>query len=164
MCNTRRYAGHSPWAGLPTCAFGREGLNRPHPASAMRCTELNPVRAGLAARFWDWPWSSARACTMEDAIEVASEHRWPERLAGWNHAGAGKGACSAVGQTANRTRSALGARTSAKGAAMSSRRLGRSNRLVRPPTGRHGPARRRLDPKWPEHRRAHSPEPAGRHP
>jgi hypothetical protein len=24
---------------------------------------------------------------MENAIEVASEHRWPERLAGWNHDG-----------------------------------------------------------------------------
>jgi hypothetical protein len=28
--------------------------------SALRYTDLNPVRAGLAQLPWDWPWSSAR--------------------------------------------------------------------------------------------------------
>jgi hypothetical protein len=69
-----------------------------------------------------------------------------------------------TGKTGRKEIAGSGARTSAKGAAMSSRQLGRSSRLVRPPTGRHGPARRRLDPTWQEHRRAHSPKPAGRHP
>jgi putative transposase len=28
---------------------------------AVRCVEMNPVRAGLVNRPWDYPWSSARA-------------------------------------------------------------------------------------------------------
>ena len=39
-------------------------------ASPPRCVELNPVRARLAARAEDWPWSSARAylAGRDDAV------------------------------------------------------------------------------------------------
>ena len=36
-------------------------LEGAHYWSALRYVERNPVRAGLAARAWDWPWSSAAA-------------------------------------------------------------------------------------------------------
>jgi putative transposase len=36
-------------------------MDEPHALAAARYIELNPVRAGLAARPEDWPWSSARA-------------------------------------------------------------------------------------------------------
>jgi putative transposase len=36
-------------------------LDEPHLLTAARYIEQNPVRAGLAARPWDYPWSSARA-------------------------------------------------------------------------------------------------------
>jgi putative transposase len=41
-------------------------LDGAHLESAMRYVELNPVRAGLIAVPWAWPWSSARAhCSKE---------------------------------------------------------------------------------------------------
>ena len=36
-------------------------MDEPHLMAAARYVELNPVRARLAARADDWPWSSARA-------------------------------------------------------------------------------------------------------
>jgi putative transposase len=38
-----------------------------HLATAIRYVELNPVKAGLAARAEDWPWSSARAHVSGEA-------------------------------------------------------------------------------------------------
>jgi hypothetical protein len=40
------------------------GLNA-HRENAMRYVELDPVCAGLAVLPWDWPWSSARAHSLE---------------------------------------------------------------------------------------------------
>jgi len=39
----------------------RAALLARYAAAAARYIELNPVRAGLAAQAWDYPWSSARA-------------------------------------------------------------------------------------------------------
>jgi putative transposase len=36
-------------------------LDEEHAWVALRYVELNPVRAGLVERAWEWPWSSARA-------------------------------------------------------------------------------------------------------
>lgn len=40
--------------------FGSCVLDERHLLAAVRYVELNPVRAGMAARAEDWPWSSAR--------------------------------------------------------------------------------------------------------
>ncbi len=41
--------------------FASAPMDEGHLMEAARYVELNPVRAGLAARPQDWPWSSARA-------------------------------------------------------------------------------------------------------
>jgi putative transposase len=41
--------------------FASFPLDEAHLHACLRYVELNPVRAGLAARPEDWPWSSARA-------------------------------------------------------------------------------------------------------
>jgi putative transposase len=61
----RRYAGHVHarlkrtghfWQGR----FGCVAMDEAHLAAALRYVALNPVRAGLARKAADWPWSSAR--------------------------------------------------------------------------------------------------------
>src|SRR5688500_1488219 len=50
------------WTGyLWQGRFSSYPMDGPHLATAIRYVELNPVRAGLAARAEDWRWSSARA-------------------------------------------------------------------------------------------------------
>lgn len=41
--------------------FGCVAMDEPHLMAALRHVALNPVRAGLAARAQDWPWSSVHA-------------------------------------------------------------------------------------------------------
>ena len=41
--------------------FGSVVMDEAHLMAALRYVSLNPVRAGLAARPEDWPWSSVRA-------------------------------------------------------------------------------------------------------
>ena len=62
----RRYAGHVHarerrtghfWQGR----FGCVAMDEAHLAAAVRYVALNPVRAGLAKRAIDWPWSSTAA-------------------------------------------------------------------------------------------------------
>ena len=62
----RRYAGHVHarlkctghfWQGR----FGCVAMDEAHLGTALRYVALNPVRAGLAARAVDWPWSSVHA-------------------------------------------------------------------------------------------------------
>ncbi|CAA7614688.1 transposase [Magnetospirillum sp. UT-4] len=62
----RRYAGHVHarlkrtghfWQGR----FGAVVMDEPHLEAALRYIALNPVRAGLAERPQDWPWSSVHA-------------------------------------------------------------------------------------------------------
>lgn len=52
----RRRTGHF-WQGR----FGAVAMDESHLCAALRYVMLNPVRARLAARAQDWPWSSARA-------------------------------------------------------------------------------------------------------
>jgi len=71
----RRYAGHIHARLMRTGHFwqGRFGavvMDEPHLAAAIRYVALNPVRAGLAERPQDWPWSSVHAhlAAQEDGI------------------------------------------------------------------------------------------------
>jgi putative transposase len=52
----RRLSGHF-WQGR----FGSVVMDEDHLAAALRYVALNPVRAGLVASAWDWPWSSVHA-------------------------------------------------------------------------------------------------------
>ena len=55
--NTRgRWTGH-----LFQSRFGSVAMDEAHLLAAVRYVSLNPVRARLAARAQDWPWSSVRA-------------------------------------------------------------------------------------------------------
>ena len=47
--------------------FGCVAMDEPHLMAALRYVALNPVRAGLAARPEDWPWSSVRAQLAQGA-------------------------------------------------------------------------------------------------
>lgn len=59
---SRRVNFREGWRGfLWQGRFASFPLEGAHLAAAARYVELNPVRAGLAARPEDWPWSSARA-------------------------------------------------------------------------------------------------------
>lgn len=59
---TRRVNFRKGWRGyLWRGRFASVGMDEPHLFAAARYVELNPVRARLAARAEDWPWSSARA-------------------------------------------------------------------------------------------------------
>ena len=62
----RRYTRHvnfrAGWRGyLWQGRFASFAMDEPHLLASARYVELNPVRAGLARRARDWPWSSARA-------------------------------------------------------------------------------------------------------
>ncbi len=50
-------------------------LDDSHFLAAVRYVELNPVRAGLVARAWDYPWSSARAHVL--GVYPEPLHRTP---------------------------------------------------------------------------------------
>jgi len=59
---TRRINLREEWRGyLWQGRFASCPMDEPHLLACARYVELNPVRAGLAARAEDWPWSSARA-------------------------------------------------------------------------------------------------------
>ena len=62
----RRYtkhvnAAHGRTGRLWQGRFNSTAMDEDHVAAAIRYVSLAPVRAGLAARAWDWPWSSVRA-------------------------------------------------------------------------------------------------------
>ncbi len=64
-------------------------LDEAHLWMALRYVELNPVRAGLVERAWDWPWSSARAhLAGEDETGLLDMARWGARYspAAWREA------------------------------------------------------------------------------
>ena len=63
-------------------------LDRGHVLRALRYVDLNPVRAGLAERATDWPWSSARGHVLgEDPAGVIDFQLWREiaPLGDWGH-------------------------------------------------------------------------------
>jgi putative transposase len=50
------------WTGhLFQSRFASVAMDEAHLMAAARYVSLNPVRARLAPRAWDWPWSSVRA-------------------------------------------------------------------------------------------------------
>ena len=58
-------------------------MDERHLMAAARYVERNPVRAGLAARPEDWPWSSA-AAHVAGKPDALAESAWlTERTAGW---------------------------------------------------------------------------------
>ena len=61
-------------------------LDEAHAVRAIRYVELNPVRARLAPAPWEWPWSSARAHTMDNGADPVLDSRWAEYFGGWNFA------------------------------------------------------------------------------
>jgi putative transposase len=86
----RRYAGevHARlkrtghfWQGR----FGCVAMDEEHLAAAVPYVLMNPVRAGLAGRASDWPWSSARTLLglEEDCVTATAEirTRWPDLAA-----------------------------------------------------------------------------------
>ena len=67
-------------------------LETSHLWRAVRYVELNPVRAGVSAKAWEWPGSSARAHVKEDLQDPLLYPGWKEwmreaRLGEWNYAG-----------------------------------------------------------------------------
>lgn len=59
---TRRINGRERWTGyLWQGRFASFPMDEDHLLTCARYVGLNPVRAGLAARALDWPWSSVRA-------------------------------------------------------------------------------------------------------
>ena len=59
---SRRVNFREGWRGyLWQGRFASVPMDSAHLLACARYVELNPVRAGLAARAEDWPWSSARA-------------------------------------------------------------------------------------------------------
>jgi REP-associated tyrosine transposase len=59
-------------------------LDASHLQMALRYVDLNPVRAGLSALAWQWPWSSARARSMAGAADPVLDPAWAERIGGWD--------------------------------------------------------------------------------
>ena len=60
-------------------------LDESHLISALRYTDLNPVRAGLAASPWDWPWSSARAHIAPVAQDTVLDCGWAGYCGCWDY-------------------------------------------------------------------------------
>jgi len=87
---------HSEYALALNRGHGRSGhvwqnrffscpLDESHCWSALRYVEMNPVRAGLASAPSGWPWSSARAHTVERTLDPVLDCRWVEYFGGWDY-------------------------------------------------------------------------------
>ena len=64
-------------------------LEGSHLWRAIRYVELNPVRAGMVHRAWDWTWSSATAHVSPQVRDILLDPEWKEwmieaRLGGWD--------------------------------------------------------------------------------
>ncbi len=93
----RTHNEYARWINVSRCRAGHLWQNRfyscvldeAHQWEALRYTELNPVRAGLAAEAVDWPWSSAIAhLTGWDVSELLDFSDWRRRWSGatWREA------------------------------------------------------------------------------
>jgi putative transposase len=60
-------------------------MDEAHLFNALRYTDLNPVRSGLAAQAWDWRWSSALAHSTEGACDPVLHADWVEHCGCWNY-------------------------------------------------------------------------------
>jgi putative transposase len=60
-------------------------LDEWHLQAAVRYVERNPVRAGLAKRAEDWPWSSAAAhCGLRSDALLSGPLPWADEVADWS--------------------------------------------------------------------------------
>ena len=59
-------------------------MDENHLLSAVRYTELNPVRAGLCSRPEDWPWSSTAAHLSGDNDQLTEVEPMLERVENWS--------------------------------------------------------------------------------
>jgi putative transposase len=86
---------HSEYALALNRAQGRSGhvwqnrffsclLDESHLLRALRYVELNPVRAGLASDPSGWPWSSARAHTVDGVLDPVLDCCWAEYFGRWD--------------------------------------------------------------------------------
>jgi putative transposase len=72
------------WSGhLWQSRFASFPMDEPHLHACLRYVELNPVRAGLAARPEDWPWSSARVHLGLCADRLTETAPLRERIEDW---------------------------------------------------------------------------------
>ncbi len=88
----RTHGDYARWLNLKRGEVGHVWQNRFYSCvldhrrqwDALRYVELNPVRAGLADRAWEWPWSSACAHVLGAGdggiLELSEwEERWEAR-------------------------------------------------------------------------------------
>jgi len=61
-------------------------LDSSHLENALRYVDLNPVRAGLIAVAWEWPWSSARGHCGAGAGDLVLDPDWETRVGAWDRA------------------------------------------------------------------------------
>ena len=81
---TRMVNFREKWRGyLWQGRFASVAMDDLHLLAAARYVEMNPVRAGLAARPEEWPWSSAAAHVSGSADAWAQSEWLAERTAGW---------------------------------------------------------------------------------
>ena len=81
---TRRVNFREGWRGhLWQGRFASYVMDEPYLIAAARYIERNPVKADLADRAEDWPWSSARAHCNGGEDPLAESTWLEERLAGW---------------------------------------------------------------------------------
>jgi len=81
---TRRVNFREGWRGyLWQGRFASAAMDEGHLMAAARYVEMNPVRARLAGRAEDWPWSSAAAHVSGKADALAQSDWLAERTAGW---------------------------------------------------------------------------------
>ena len=82
---TRRVNFREGWRGhLWQGRFASFVMDEPHLLAAARYIERNPVRAGLAPRAEDWPWSSAAAHIAQRDDELAKVQPLVDLTAGWS--------------------------------------------------------------------------------
>ena len=62
-------------------------LDDAHLERALLYVDLNPVRAGLVASAFDWPWSSARAHSSEGLTDSVLDADWVDHAGGWDPRG-----------------------------------------------------------------------------
>ncbi len=76
----RRTNSLNEWTGhLWQQRFFSVVMNDSHALNALRYVEWNPVRAGLAKKACDWPWSSARAnlgLSEDPLVDIDSSRAW----------------------------------------------------------------------------------------
>ena len=81
---TRRVNFREGWRGhLWQGRFASFVMDEPYLIAAARYIERNPVRAGLAARAEDWPYSSAGAHVAGRSDECVQSQWLADRTAGW---------------------------------------------------------------------------------